>query len=396
MRILVIFQHYMPPTNIMGGGERRFVEICKCWNKQGIKVDVLENPPCYVESFPYYRCHQIFLPFNSFPEKRFTAHYKIWTGTVYAFIGAKHLDDNYDVVYAHAPTVEDLVIASSISQKLNIPLVVVHHHHYSSTERGINLFNIYRDCRQVASGISAAISTLEFFIIRHLALGAYAQIAVSDFTKNQLIQMGYPKNKIFVSGNGVDVNYIDSFPTQQQKYDGISVGRLSPVKGSLDLIDIWRRVVDLVPDANLGIVGGTKPYMQRTIEEKINNLNLKDNIHLFGLVSEKKKFKLLKSSKVFVFPSQAEGWGLAPVEGLACNLPIVCYDLPVLKETLKFGAVFVPFRDFDRFAQETVKLLTSDKQRIELGVKGRKLAEDYSWDKIANKELNILKGVVGL
>ena len=56
----------------------------------------------------------------------------------------------------------------------------------------------------------------------------------------------------------------------------------------------------------------------------------------------------------------------------------------------------MPFRDFDRFAQETVKLLTSDKQRIELGVKGRKLAEDYSWDKIANKELNILKGVVGL
>lgn len=396
MRILAVFQHYMPPTKIMGGGERRFIEICKCWSRQGVEVDVIENPPCYVETFPYYRCHKIFLPFNSFPEKRFTAHYKIWAGTAYAFAGAQHLRGDYDIVYAHAPTVEDLITARSLSRRLGIPWVVVHHHHYFSTEKGINVFNIYKDCRKVASSVSAAISTFEFFLIRKLALGANAQIAVSNYTKRQLTSTGYPEESIHVSGNGVDVKYIDSFPEQDEKLcDGVSVGRVSPVKGSLDLIEIWHRVVKAIPDARLVIVGGTKPYVEASMRRRIRELGLNDNVHLAGLVSEEDKLKFLKGSKIFVFPSLAEGWGLAPAEGLACRLPVVCYNLDVLKENFTHGAVFVSLGDFDRFAEEVVKLLKDEAYRIELGREGRKLAETYSWGSIASRELEILEKVAG-
>ncbi|MFH0896438.1 MAG: glycosyltransferase, partial [Candidatus Bathyarchaeota archaeon] len=97
---------------------------------------------------------------------------------------------------------------------------------------------------------------------------------------------------------------------------------------------------------------------------------------------------------VFIFPSLAEGWGIAPVEGLACHLPVVCYGLDVLKENLRHGAVFVPFRDFDTFAEETIKLLSNEDYRTELGGAGRKLAEEYSWDRIAERELEILQKVV--
>ena len=371
------------------------MEICKCWSSQGLKVDVIENPPCYFKTFPYYKCHEIFLPFNSFPEKRFTAHYKIWAGTVYSLIGSQHLRGNYDVVYAHAPTLENLVTACSLSWRLKVPWVIVHHHHYSSTESGINVFNIYRDCRKVATSVSAAISTLEFFVIRKLAMGANAQIAVSNFTTRQLMSIGYPKTSIFVSGNGVDVNYTDSFPEQhEKKYDGIFVGRVSPVKGSRDLIEIWRRVVEKKPNARLLIVGGTKPYVANSIRRRLHELELRDNIHLAGLVSEEDKFRFLKGSRVFVFPSLAEGWGLAPVEALACNLPIVCYDLSVLKENLLSGAVFIPFRDFDKFAEVIVSLLANDELRVRLSRDGRKLAEKYSWYKVAERELDILKQVV--
>lgn len=387
----------MPPNKIMGGGERRFIEICKCWNKQGVEVDVLENPPCYFKMFPHYKGYKIYLPFSSFPEKRFTAHYKIWAGTLYAFSGARHLRGNYDLVYAHAPTVEDLITARSLSRRLNVPWIVVHHHHYTSTEMGVNVFNIYRDCRKVASSVSAAISTLEFFLIRKLALEANAQITVSSFTRKQLTGMGYPIEKIFVSGNGVDVNYIDSFSGQpEKKWDGIFVGRISPVKGSLDLIEIWSRVVGDFPKAKLVVVGGTKPYMERQMRTKIKKLGLHENIRLTGLVSEKEKFKLLKGSKIFIFPSLAEGWGLAPVEGMACCLPVICYNLDVLRENLTHGSVFVPLRDFDRFAKEIVKLLNDEKHRVKLGMEGRNLAQEYSWDKIARLELEILEKVIDI
>lgn len=395
MRILAVFQHYMPPTKIMGGGERRFIEICKCWSKQGINVDVLENPPCYFETFPYYRCHSLYLPFNAFPEKRFTAHYKMWSGTVFALAGAQKMKDNYDIIYAHAPTIEDLAPAKALAQRFKVPWAVVHHHYYTSIDHGINVLNIYKDCRKVASKVSAGINTLEFFAIRHLALSADVQIAVSNYTKRQLLRIGYPEDSIQVSGNGVDVEYVDSFPQQKEKlYDSVSVGRVSPIKGSFDLIEIWRRVVEAIPNAKLVIVGGTKPYVEESMNKRIRELNLSNNIYLAGLVSEEDKYKFLKSSKIFVFPSLAEGWGLAAVEGLACNLPVVSYNLDVLIENLTSGAVFAPLGDFDKFADQIVKLLLDDQLRVDLGGKGRKLAEEYSWKKVAERELNILEKAV--
>ena len=78
---------------------------------------------------------------------------------------------------------------------------------------------------------------------------------------------------------------------------------------------------------------------------------------------------------------------------MACRLPVVCYGLDVLRTNLIRGAVFVPFMNFEKFADEVVKLLKDDARRIELGWEGRKLAERYSWEKVAARELEILEKV---
>jgi len=365
----------------------------------GVEVDAIENPPYYVDSFPFYNCLGVPTPFASFPERRFTAHLKIWAEAVYALSGVTRVSRSagYDLVYAHAPTIEDLLAASAVSRDIGVPLVVVHHHHYPSTENGMNPLSIYRDCRNVASPPSSVISTIEFFLIRSLAARASAHIAVSKFTERQLLHMGYPPGSIFVSGNGVDAAYTDSFPEEGGPiYDGIYVGRVSPVKGSLDLLDIWRLVVDEIPGAKLVIVGGTKPYIHAEMREKMIKLGIGGKVEIAGLVSDEVKFRLLKRSRVFVFPSLAEGWGLAPLEAMSCKLPVVSYDLPVLREVLGQGAIFAPLGDRRAFAEAICSILRDEGGRWRLGLQSRRIAEGYSWDSVAERELRFLERVAGV
>jgi len=399
VRMLAVFQHPMSPTRVIGGGERRFVEMCRCWRELGVQVDAIENPPYYAESFPFYNCLGVPMPFEAFPERRFTAHLKIWAGAVYTVSAAGRISrsSGYDLVYAHAPTVEDLLAGTMVSRELGVPLVVVHHHHYPSTERGLNLLDVYRDCRRVASPPSSAISAVEFFLIRSLGARARAHIAVSEFTRRQLLRMGFSPETIQVSGNGVDVARIDSFSGGDEPiYDGIYIGRISPVKGSLDLLEIWRLVVDEMPMARLVIVGGTKPYIEAEVRERLRKLGLEERVEIAGLVSEEVKFRLLKRSRVFVFPSLAEGWGLAPLEAMSCRLPVVCYDLPVLREVLGRAAVFAPLGNHRTFADVICSVLEDEGRRRQLGLQSRSIAEGYSWDVVAERELRFLERVAGV
>lgn len=63
---------------------------------------------------------------------------------------------------------------------------------------------------------------------------------------------------------------------------------------------------------------------------------LEHNILIYGRCSDVKLYSLLKSSKVFIFPSFFEGWGIVVAEALACGLPVVAYDIPAIREN--FGS----------------------------------------------------------
>jgi glycosyltransferase involved in cell wall biosynthesis len=101
----------------------------------------------------------------------------------------------------------------------------------------------------------------------------------------------------------------------------------------------------------------------------------------------------MKASKVFVFPSLLEGWGLAVAEALACGLPVVCYDIPAIREI--FGgckSVFlIPAGNEDRLALAILQVLKMDLP--ELAKISKNYVKDFDWDRVAFRDLEIIKAV---
>lgn len=196
------------------------------------------------------------------------------------------------------------------------------------------------------------------------------------------------KRPIKIVENGIDIPIIKTIPEQKKIYDGIFVGRHVPEKGIQDLLYIWKIVAKKIPNARLVLIGHCDESTSKMLEEKRRELRLKENILIYGEVSEQEKYKLLKQSKCLVFPSYLEAWGIVPLEALACGLPVVTYDLPVYNENIKKSrATFIaPKGNKKMLAIIVIELLNKDLRELaELSSEGVTLANQYDWHVVAEK-----------
>ncbi len=110
-----------------------------------------------------------------------------------------------------------------------------------------------------------------------------------------------------------------------------------------------------------------------------------------GYVSQKNYPKLIASATAFVFPTKFEGFGIPLLEAMACGVPIVCSDLPVLKEVAEDVPLYFDPDNVDNIKQK-LNLFFDDKNlRENLIAKGLKRGEFFSWEKSARQSLDFIK-----
>lgn len=220
--------------------------------------------------------------------------------------------------------------------------------------------------------------------------GADAIFVLNSLVKADLAKSGFNPEKIHVIGAGVDISQIDSVRANQLgHYDACFLGRLHPSKGVFELPEIWKYVVSKKKDAELAIIYVGSEKMVAALGSKIKEFNLGSNVKMLP-VSGPEALSIVKSCKVFVFPSHEEGWGIAITEAMACQLPVVAYNLPVYQEIFGDDIITVPVKDFKQFADKVVTLLGDDSFRKSLAEKGRTRMAAYDWKAIADKELAVI------
>ena len=148
-------------------------------------------------------------------------------------------------------------------------------------------------------------------------------------TKDALIARGFDSDKIFVTSNGVEHEFISSVRAGLRKFEACFCGRLVKRKGIDDLVEVWERVLKYFPESKLVIIGHGPE--QCKLIDLVKNKELDRNIIITGYIPEKEKISVIKSCKIFISPSYEEGWGIAVSEAITCGLPVVCYDLPAYK-----------------------------------------------------------------
>jgi glycosyltransferase involved in cell wall biosynthesis len=140
-----------------------------------------------------------------------------------------------------------------------------------------------------------------------------------------------------------------------------------------------------LPQENTAFFPDPRPIVER--------VGLQDEVNFIGWVPEKDKPALYSGATLFVFPSSYEGFGLPPLEAMACGTPVVASDCSSQPEIGGEGALLVDPEDVDGLAGAMTTLMEDEKRRRELAAKGLEQAQQFSWRKTAAETMAVYRSV---
>jgi len=224
-----------------------------------------------------------------------------------------------------------------------------------------------------------------------------AIITVSPSTRHDLVELGYPEDKIFIVYNGLDRDfYKDCAELCKDKDDlVVYIGRITPYKKLEDLVKAWIKIERTVRDAKLIIAGRAEPkYLHRLIY-LANKLGLK-NIEFKINVTQWEKKMLLAKAKILVYTSIREGWGQTILEAAACKTPSVAYNAPGLRDSVKHmeTGILVEPGNIEALAEAIIHLLKDDELRNRLAENAYRYGQSFGWDDTAAKFLEVIGKVL--
>lgn len=129
------------------------------------------------------------------------------------------------------------------------------------------------------------------------------------------------------------------------------------------------------------------------LEPLIRELGLQDRVKLIGFVSEEEKRDLYRAAGVFVFASEYEGFGLTPLEAMACGAPVICSNRSSLPEVVGDAGLAID-PEPDRIAQAVVAVLSDTDLRADLAARSLRRAALFSWERTMRLTLAAYQEVV--
>ena len=300
----------------------------------------------------------------------------------------------YDIVVAH----DWLSIMGGIAVKKETKLPLAFHIH--STEKGRTLGN--------GSGV---VSNIE------MRGGKMADIivTVSYAMKDELIQLGFPREKIHVRYNGVDPEKYnpnkysaDQIKKVREQY-GIKdnefmiffIGRLVGVKGVDKLIMAMPHILSKIPQAKLVIVGvgDLQEYLMNLTRTMRLDKYVKFN---FNFIPEKERILHYAACDVAVFPSHYEPFGIVALEAMSMEKPLVVgasgvsgmREIVICCSEDQCGYHVDPNNPSD-IAWGVMSALEDPEKRKWLGKNGRKrVLEEFTWSKISQKTVELYETTI--
>jgi len=307
----------------------------------------------------------------------------------------------FDVIDCNATPFTHVPLAklAALSKGAKMILTV----HEALKEGLYNYFRSKHTDNAMLGNLSKILATISTFFITSATRMPDLIIAISYLTKASL-ERNYGVRDAVVIPNGVDINFFDSTPVDlnnRESFRLVFVGRLVPEKRLVDLIKATNILIHRFHmSVTLSVIGDGP--LKKDLVAMSRKLDVANAVIFHGFVGERDKVKLLKTSDVFVLPSEREGFSISTLEAMAASLPTVA-ALPRYKEACgvkeivkhNVNGLFYPCGNVESLASTLEMLLTDVKLRARLARNARSTAESYDWSKITLMYEGMIKNLCG-
>jgi len=240
------------------------------------------------------------------------------------------------------------------------------------------------------------------FATRRSVRHARRVLADSHSTANDLHEMlGVPEDRIAVTPLGVDMQF-QPVPEEErqlvrERYGLPSVfllyvGTLEPRKNLVRVVEAFDRIAGDW-EGHL-VVAGREGWKTGRLMRAIEQSAYRERIHLPGFVEGADLPAVYGAAHAFVWPSLYEGFGLPPLEAMACGTPVLTSDVSSIPEVVGEAALTVNPYDLEAIASAMYSIATDGPLRAGLRAKGRIQAGQYTWRRTAERTCEAYRAAV--
>lgn len=168
----------------------------------------------------------------------------------------------------------------------------------------------------------------------------------------------------------------------------LAVSTIHPHKNFPRLLDAFAQVVAAGREEHL-VVSGLKGKAWESVEAQIAAKGLAHRVHLLGWQPREVLIGLFRHASAFVFPSTFEGFGMPVIEAMAAGLPLVCSDIPPLRETANEVAWFFPPDSTEALTEQIQRVLRASPEVRKRAQQGIEQAKAFTWQHAAEQTLKV-------
>jgi glycosyltransferase involved in cell wall biosynthesis len=240
--------------------------------------------------------------------------------------------------------------------------------------------------------------------VRRTAKKAARVATVSEYSRQDLLDIyKLSPEKVVVTYNGVESSFTPrpSVPNEAEEVRRrfgvtrdflLAVGSLQPRKNLVRLIRAYARLrserENFSPQL---VIVGRKLWLASEIFDEVKRQRWADDVILTGYVADEDLPALYRAARAFVYPSLFEGFGLPPLEAMACGTPVVTSDISSLPEIAGDAALLIDPNDEHALANALIEIMNNDRLRAELREKGIAQAKKFTWRDAAEKTLRLYR-----
>ncbi len=173
------------------------------------------------------------------------------------------------------------------------------------------------------------------------------------------------------------------------------VGTLEPRKNLITLLEAFTQIICETSLRPQLVIAGGEGWLMDEAFSLMRDESIAERVRCTGYLADADLRALYSSCRAFIYPSLYEGFGLPPLEAMACGAPVIASDVAAFQETLADAAVLVPSLDSRALAAAILEVLTNPQRQDEMRAAGSKQAPQFSWTRTAELTREVYQSATG-